>query len=761
VKVSATQDGVKYDYETSLNFEVLDPDEIIPIAIDAGHSNFYVSGNYAESDANFIEMCNVSGLRVTRLKKDELTYDNIKDMQMLVLTVPFASFGTSVAQFLYTADEMAAIKKYAEQGGNLMVCSKSDRGDPTAADEKAAYISNQILEAVGAKARVGAAIVVDPDRKANEAFRITLGGTDAADKLCFNYKAIGTDPLAAAFLRKVEDTTNNTFSAYNSAPIIPNGATTLVSGFPTTTYSTPYSNITANQVSDLTLPPVTGPGDTHLMTAELLSGGGFLITSGVTFFSTFEVKVALDNIFDLQNSNYQLAQNVIDYIKGQNLVVTDIKDVQAAPEGRKFTVEGLATSNASGYDKATAFFDSIYMQDATAGINLFPVDGKIQAGQTLRVTGYTSSYNGEHQLNVSELTVIDSAVKTLPAPRDVTSSEINAGTYLGSLVKLSGTITEVVSKQGLPESIFVKDSAGQIARVFIDGYITPDKEIANLAVGNTIAATGFSSHDAEGYRIRTRDRADITAVKASSGSDNPDPNTTPGALAPDPEVVQHQITFHANGGGKPSFATRDVAEGAAYGPLPKISRSGYTFSGWYTAKSGGKKITASTLFTGKEKQTLYAHWKARQYTIRFKVNGGKAIKTVRKTVTYAAKVKALPTVKRTGYLFTGWYTAKSGGTKITANTVWKTAKDVKLYAHWKTWSTIGTLPKSIYTVAIRTKPGVMKGSRVVGFYHKGDRFKILGQYDRPGTRADWYMVRYKGKIAWIWAPAVKTGYVAE
>ena len=54
-------------------------------------------------------------------------------------------------------------------------------------------------------------------------------------------------------------------------------------------------------------------------------------------------------------------------------------------DGYKYTIEGVVTSNASGYDKETAFFDCIYVQDETGGINCFPVAGDFKIGDRVRV----------------------------------------------------------------------------------------------------------------------------------------------------------------------------------------------------------------------------------------------------------------------------------------------------------------------------------------------------------------------------------------
>lgn len=522
VRVQARLGETPFNFEVKKEFEVLDPANIVPIAIDGGHSNFYVTGNYNDSDKAFIEMCNRSGIRAVRLGKGELTYDNLKDKKLLVLTVPFVSFGTPVTPFLYTDAEIESIKQYADNGGNIIVCSKSDRGDPTGAGEQAAVISNEILEAIGAKARIEQGIVIDPDRASNESYRITLGGETAEDQKVFNYEAMPADGLASAFLKDVKETTNNTFSAYNSAPIAANGATPLVQGFPGTTWGTSFADLLGSAQKYAPKPGaarITPKGQTYLMTAETLPGGGFAVVAGVTFFSTFEVKIELDNVTQKQNSNYQLVQNIIDSIKPSQ-TITGIDEVHKAPEGQRFVIEGIVTSNASGYDRDTAFFDCIYVQDSTGGINVFPVSGNIRAGQTVRITGYTSSYLGERQLQVGITEVVDSTVKELPEPKKITAREANEGTYLGSLVKLEGTVAGISTSNNVVESIMVHDGSGTDARVFIDGYITSSKTVSNLTAGAKISAVGLSSHDTLGYRIRIRNRDDIVcSIQNSGGND--------------------------------------------------------------------------------------------------------------------------------------------------------------------------------------------------------------------------------------------------
>lgn len=73
-------------------------------------------------------------------------------------------------------------------------------------------------------------------------------------------------------------------------------------------------------------------------------------------------------------------------------------------------------------------------------------------------------------------------------------------------------------------------------------------------------------------------------------------------------VTYYSISFDANKGKKVK-TTLTLTYKDTYGKLPKTSREGYQFKGWYTKKTGGTKVTAKSVFKGKDDQILYAHWK--------------------------------------------------------------------------------------------------------------------------------------------------------
>lgn len=140
------------------------------------------------------------------------------------------------------------------------------------------------------------------------------------------------------------------------------------------------------------------------------------------------------------------------------------------------------------------------------------------------------------------------------------------------------------------------------------------------------------------------------------------------------------VTLNANGGSV-SSSSLTVKKSGTYGTLPTPTRAGYTFKGWYTAASGGSKVTSSTKLIQNSAHTLYARWTANTYTVTLKANGGSCNKSSIKATTGSSYYSSLPTPSRSGYQFAGWYTASSGGTKITSSNATTTAA-ITLYAHW-------------------------------------------------------------------------------
>lgn len=177
----------------------------------------------------------------------------------------------------------------------------------------------------------------------------------------------------------------------------------------------------------------------------------------------------------------------------------------------------------------------------------------------------------------------------------------------------------------------------------------------------------------------------------------------------------YTATFNGNGGGTPSPSTITKTYGSELGTLPTCSRTGYTFLGWYTASSGGTKISSTTKITGTV--TYYAQWSINSYTLTYNVNGGNAVSPASKSVQYGSAYGTLPTPTKSSdaeytYAFAGWYTAASGGTQVTANTTMG-AGNTTIYAHW-------TATRRSYTIGYQTTYGSLnRTSQSVAYGSKG------------------------------------------
>ncbi len=143
---------------------------------------------------------------------------------------------------------------------------------------------------------------------------------------------------------------------------------------------------------------------------------------------------------------------------------------------------------------------------------------------------------------------------------------------------------------------------------------------------------------------------------------------------------QVKVTYNHNGGSGTSSQTGYV--GASL--TGTSSRTGYTFAGWYTASSGGSKVT--TIPTSAK--TYYAHWTAKKYTVTLNNQSATTAGTTSVSATYASAMPAITKPTKTGYTFGGYYTSTGGsGTQYytaagASARSWNLTSNTTLYAKW-------------------------------------------------------------------------------
>ena len=386
--------------------------------------------------------------------------------------------------------EIDAIVAFNEAGGAVIITGSGDSNDQKANATHMAAAQNAVLEALGSALRLS-----DDGVYEGTSYSLQFGMFSAhalTENLNGSNQVISYYGGSSIHVVDAEGNMTNKF---------PGGVTPILFANSTTISKDADADGLGGNIPTYSLDRLL------VMAVEEQEGKGMIFVAGAAFMNDYDLKLPAEN------ANNTLTQNLLAAINP--LEIDTIAEVRAQTEvGYKFTIEGTVTSNASGYDKDTAFFDCIYVQDATGGINCFPVAGEYKIGDVVRISGTTDFYQGEPELQVLSIEVIGAAQPVEPTV--ITAAQLNDRSVEGLLVTLKGHVTEITLANGIAESIYVKDENGIIGRVFIDGYITAEKTIDDLEVGAYIEATGIASYDNtyairhDSYaRIRVRDRADI------------------------------------------------------------------------------------------------------------------------------------------------------------------------------------------------------------------------------------------------------------
>lgn len=318
--------------------------------------------------------------------------------------------------------------------------------------------------------------------------------------------------------------------------------------------------------------------------------------------------------------------------------------------GTRFTAETIVTSNMSVYAHWTQELIFSVSFDAAGGT----------ASEDVMVTG------------------VDGKLSSLPA------AERNGYFFVGWYTeRLGGTKIKTSTVFTENATVYAHWTAEQTVYTVTFNGNGGTPLVSSLKTNIDGTLDDFPTAERPGYRFDGWFTSRTGGVQVAFDTVYTSDTTLYAHWTPEPEQeVEYTITFDANGGDCRivSWAT------GKDGRLPflpdeesgDISRDGYTLKGWYTKATGGVQVTTSTVF--KSDTTIYAHWTTKPtYTITLNATGG-TVSPSKKETDEAGRIASLPTPERTGYYFSGWYTTRSGGTRVTENTVF--TKDQTIYAHW-------------------------------------------------------------------------------
>ena len=400
----------------------------------------------------------------------------------------------------------------------------------------------------------------------------------------------------------------------------------------------PDSNVEVNAVFEKDAPPApTDPGKPSISVTGAYTYNGSEHTATVSGYNPATMDIAGNTATDAGDYTVRVTSKTGRWADGSTGAVTAAwsigKATQEAPNG----LIGVAPTTEGGSDGKITGVDAT-MEYRAESETIYTTCTGIEI-ENLPAGNYFVRYAGDHNHFASP-------------DAEVTVGE---GTPLADC-----TITFNASGgSGSMDSVTV--NAGTIYILPACGFTAPaDQEFKAWEIGGTEYKVGDS------YTVLVD-----TEIKALWENSVITPTT-------------YTVTVSNDGNGTASASHAKAAAGTEI-TLTATPQIGYHFKGWQVESPAGLVITNNKFTMPDGNVDVKAIFEKdappapTEFIVTFDGNGGTP--SVGSMTTTDRKLTSLPSASRSGsYSFYGWYTEKSGGTKITTDTVFHT--NATVYAHW-------------------------------------------------------------------------------
>ena len=536
VTMTATIGGTQYTFTSVLQLTVTDESLVTRVLVDGTHWNDYVTGYYADRMGNFAQLAADMNAQVTIKQPGEtITEADLEGVALLVISAPLKYDGKDdlpegATQSTFSQEFINMVANYAKNGGTVILCGLADYQDN---NNGAPYCSteqiNPILEAMGSTLRLNDDEVLDDDTNYN-------GGANQTYRVYMEDFNVGAFP---ELFKGIQE--GQRYSAYSGCSVdLGKDGVALVRGS-ANCYSInsktrpedakgewdsgkPQGSTTSGSYKADTA--VVQKGDVVTLATEAVESGRVYV-AGTVFLSDFEISDSSSVDYgDASYANKTIISNILSGLLKEQ-TVSKIADVRANnTAGTVFTVEGTVTA---GNIEPNAFYDTIYIQDATGGINIYPVattDGTFRVGQQVRVTGSWDQYQGDTELRCISIEALGSELNPIQ-PTELDISDVDYANNGGLLAQVGGTVKSIVKEGDAISSVILTDGTKDF-RLLFNNYIGYSDE-ASLDIttfveeGAEISAVGVIYMDPDGVCLRVRDLSEVQLVEDKpSEPENPD-----------------------------------------------------------------------------------------------------------------------------------------------------------------------------------------------------------------------------------------------
>ena len=461
----------------------------------------------------------------------------------------------------------------------------------------------------------------------------------------------------------------------------------------------PDSNVEVNAVFEKDAPPApTDPGKPSISVTGAYTYNGSEHTATVSGYNPATMDIAGNTATDAGDYTVRVTSKTDRWADGSTGAVTAAwsigKATQEAPNGLigvAPTTEGGSDGKITGVDATMEYrVESETIYTTCTGIEI----------ENLPAGNYFVRYAEDHNHFASPDAEVTVGEGTPLADCTIT---FNAGGGSGSM-----------------DSVTV--NAGTIYILPACGFTAPaDQEFKAWEIGGTEYKVGDS------YTVLVD-----TEIKALWENSVITPTT-------------YTVTVSNDGNGTASASHAKAAAGTEI-TLTATPQIGYHFKGWQVESPAGLVITNNKFTMPDGNVDVKAIFEKdappapTEFIVTFDGNGGTP--SVGSMTTTDRKLTSLPSASRSGsYSFYGWYTEKSGGTKITTDTVFHA--NATVYAHWTYTGGGGggyNPPVTYYTLRFETGGG----SDIPSVREAYNAYIDLSQYVptwRGHTFIGWYSER--------------------
>ena len=480
-------------------------------------------------------------------------------------------------------------------------------------------------------------------------------------------------------------------------------------------FTMPDSNVEVKAIFEEDAPPApTNPAKPSISVTGTYTYNGSEHTAAVNGYDPSTMDIAGNTATDAGDYTVRVTSKTGKWVDGSTDAVTAAWSIGKATQEAPIGLIGVAPSTEDGSDGKITGVDAtmeyraeseitytactgIEIENLSAG-NYFvryaedhnhfaSPDAEVTVGEGAPLADCTITFDGNGGSGSMEPVTVKAGTNyilpacgfTAPADQEFKAWEIGGTEYK---VGDSYTVNRDTEIKALWENSVITPTTYTVT-VSNDGNGTGTAAPSTAAAGTTITLTAMPN---EGYHFKEWEVISGGVTIKDDKFLMPNGNVEVKAIfeedAP-PVPTEFTITVKTDGNGTASASHAKAVVGTEI-TLIATPKTGYHFKEWEVI-SGGVTISNNKFTMPNGNVTIKAIFEEdappapAEFTVIFDGNGG--MPSVGSMTTTDQKLPSLPSASRSGsYSFDGWYTEKSGGIKITKDTVFHA--NTTVYAHW-------------------------------------------------------------------------------